>query len=55
MEKFYNNPIDLIESAARVAEIKKDDNVKLEKVNGAVSPINGYSIYKKKKESIIIV
>lgn len=45
MNIFYENPIDLIESAGKTINITKN-NINVEKVENAISPINGYSIYK---------
>ena len=45
MNIFYNNPIDLIESAGETINITKN-NKNIEKIEGVVSPINGYSVYK---------
>ena len=42
---FYDNPIDLIESAGKTINITKN-NIKVDKIEDAVSPINGYSVYK---------
>ena len=42
---FYNNPIDLIESAGQTINITKND-IKVDKIENATSPINGYSVYK---------
>lgn len=45
MNIFYENPIDLIEPAGKTINITKN-NINVEKVENAISPINGYSIYK---------
>ena len=45
MNIFYENPIDLIESAGKTINITKN-NINVEKIENAISPINGYSIYK---------
>lgn len=50
MNMFYNNPIDLIEVAGKTINITKN-NINVEKVENAISPINGYSIFK--NESIL--
>lgn len=47
MNMFYNNPIDLIEVAGKTINITKN-NINVEKVENAISPINGYSIFKMK-------